>query len=151
MRKTNFSLTQRLIIRGRQAAYKSKTSSPYLSSDGIAENCGLAIQTENDLIEFSRLTSIPQIVFCKSSLVPNLKNNLISSTPKRILVAGNSDHKFHSKVMLPSKVFHNFYLQNSFISDNKNIFTLPIGIENLSIGINGLKKTLLMLKIGIRN
>jgi hypothetical protein len=140
MRKTNFSLAQRLIIRGRQTAYKSKTSSPYISSDGIAENCGLVIQTEHELQEFSRLRSIPNIVYCKSSLVSHLNNSLISPTEKRILVAGNCDYEFHSKVMLPSNIFHNFYLQNSFISDNKNIFTLPIGIENLSIGINGLKK-----------
>ena len=61
---------------------------------------------------------------------------------KSILIAGNSDYEFKSIKDLPFSSFERFFLQNSFISDNKNIFTLPIGIENLRIGINGLPSNL---------
>ena len=47
--------------------------------------------------------------------------------------------------MIPDKLpasVRALFLQNSFISDNKRIFTLPIGIENLRWGVNGHPKLL---------
>jgi hypothetical protein len=62
------------------------------------------------------------------------------------LIAGNSDYDFTALTQLPHNGFESFYLQNSLISNGKNIFTLPIGIENLSIGINGLPNNLKVTK-----
>jgi hypothetical protein len=59
-----------------------------------------------------------------------------------VLIAGNSDFDFQAKNDLPFENFQHFFLQNSFISDGMKVHTLPIGVENLRIGINGLPKYL---------
>lgn len=55
----------------------------------------------------------------------------------RVVIAAGSDREFHE---IPSGIPNSaraLFLQNSFISDNNRIFTLPIGLEDASIGING--------------
>lgn len=86
------------------------------------------------------------IVFCRSDLAHELSRLSLINGPRRTLIAGNSDHDFTALTQLPHNGFESFYLQNSLISNGKNIFTLPIGIENLSIGINGLPNNLKVTK-----
>lgn len=57
----------------------------------------------------------------------------------KILICGNSDFNFLSPPNLPKSVVK-CYLQNSAVSDDKTIFTLPIGLENLALGRAGLKR-----------
>lgn len=57
-------------------------------------------------------------------------------SPRVIVVAG-SDREFHE---VPSGIPDSaraVFLQNSFVSDNDRIFTLPIGLEDARLGING--------------
>lgn len=56
----------------------------------------------------------------------------------KIIFCGNSDFNFQSSLNLPRSVIR-CYLQNSAISDNKFVFTLPIGLENLALGRSGLR------------
>jgi len=56
-----------------------------------------------------------------------------------IIICGNSDFNFEKAITLPSSV-KKCFLQNSAISDSKRIFTLPIGLENLSLGRSGIPK-----------
>jgi hypothetical protein len=56
----------------------------------------------------------------------------------KVIISGNGDHEFHSPPTdLPASVKH-LFLQNSFVSDDQLISTLPIGIENFRFGVNGL-------------
>jgi hypothetical protein len=55
----------------------------------------------------------------------------------KVIITGNSDYEFHEIPRnIPTSV-RALFLQNSFISDNKFIFTIPIGIENFRLGVNG--------------
>jgi hypothetical protein len=54
-----------------------------------------------------------------------------------VIIAGNSDFEFKSELLDVPNSVKAVYLQNSFISDNKRFFTLPIGIENFRLGVNG--------------
>lgn len=142
MSRSTYSLLQRVAIKGRQVAYKNRFSEPYLSGAAFANLADLVVRDEIDLKAFSELRSIPRITFCRSDLVNQLGNNHVKQNHGHILIAGNGDFDFNNSASLPHGIFQTFYLQNSSISDNKKIFTLPIGVENLSLGINGLPKNL---------
>ena len=142
MARSNFSITERLAIRARQIAYRSRNSSPYLSGDAFARLADIVISNEKQLGSYLDSSQDHRIIFCRSDYLSELKISDLNRGQKRILIAGNSDYDFTDINQLPQGLFQRFYLQNSFISNNKDIFTLPIGIENLSIGINGLPKNL---------
>jgi hypothetical protein len=142
MSKSTYYLLQRVAIKGRQVAYKNRVSEPYLSGAAFANLADLVIRDEIDLKAFLELQLIPRITFCRSDLVTQLRNKHIKQNNGQILIAGNGDFDFNDSATLPHGNFQTFYLQNSSISDNKKIFTLPIGVENLSLGINGLPKNL---------
>jgi hypothetical protein len=146
MSKSSFSIPQRVAIKYRQVIYRNRSSEPYLSGDAFANLADLVVYSESDLQVFSTLRVIPRVTFCRSDLVTQLKNENVEQNQGRILIAGNGDFDFSESSLLPRNIFQAFYLQNSTISDNKEIFTLPIGVENLSLGINGLTKNLRSLK-----
>ena len=146
MSKSSFSLVQRLLIRGRQLKFRNSISSPFISGGALASICDFVINKESDLDAFVRHDRSSRIVFCRSDLAHELSRLSLTNGPRRTLIAGNSDYDFTALTQLPHNGFESFYLQNSLISDGKNIFTLPIGIENLSIGINGLPNNLKVTK-----
>jgi len=146
MAKTHFSIFQRALIKYRQKLYRGKTNFPYLSGDGFAALADFRVENLNDLENFSKMNTVPKIIFAKSNLVQDLLNIKKESDSKHILLAGNDDFNFETIPIYSKSVFSRIYLQNSLISDNKNIFTLPIGVENISIGINGLPHNLQMTK-----
>ena len=146
MSKSSFSLVQRLLIRGRQLKFRNSISSPFISGGALASICDFVINKESDLDAFVRHDRSSHIVFCRSDLAHELSRLSLTNGPRRTLIAGNSDYDFTALTQLPHNGFESFYLQNSLISNGKNIFTLPIGIENLSIGINGLPNNLKVTK-----
>ena len=146
MSKSSFSLAQRLLIRGRQLKFRNSISSPFISGGALASICDFVINKESDLDAFVRHDRSSHIVFCRSDLAHELSRLNLTNGPRRTLIAGNSDYDFTALTQLPHNGFESFYLQNSLISNGKNIFTLPIGIENLSIGINGLPNNLKVTK-----
>ena len=146
MSKSSFSLAQRLLIRGRQLKFRNSISSPFISGGALASMCDFVINRESDIDAFLRHDGSSRKVFCRSDLVHELSRLSLTNGPRRTLIAGNSDYDFTALTQLPHNGFESFYLQNSLISNGKNIFTLPIGIENLSIGINGLPNNLKVTK-----
>jgi len=81
--------------------------------------------------------STAEVIFCKSdelSLLFRLYGDRIKA---KVIITGNSDFEFHEVPKnIPASV-RAMFLQNSFISDNEFIFTVPIGIENFRLGVNG--------------
>jgi hypothetical protein len=55
------------------------------------------------------------------------------------IFAGSTDLDFTDEGCLRLRSDKTLFLQNSYISDNDRIFTLPIGIEDYSKALNGLK------------
>lgn len=138
----NFSTSQKLRIRFNQFRYRSKTSNPYLSGDAFREISDIAIESLQDITDKINSNLHGNIIFCKSDLLDDLITSLGSHQLGLSLIAGNSDRNFESEISKSLECFDSLYLQNSLISDNKRIFTLPIGVENLRLGINGLPKNL---------
>jgi hypothetical protein len=82
-----------------------------------------------------------EVIFCKSEEL----ELLFGEHPKikaKVVICGNSDFEFHKIPIGIPKSIRALFLQNSFISDNHSIFTLPIGLENFRWGVNGNPKFL---------
>jgi hypothetical protein len=133
-------LNHRIKARLFRVKYRSSTSYPYLSGDSFASLADLVIDSEllRDPIILLQEIRGKRIVFCPSHLLEDLISLTENGAEVKILIVGNGDKNFHT--LSPSiKRFANFsFIQNSFISDAENIFTLPIGLENMRLGVNGM-------------
>ena len=118
MTKSTFNLPVRMLIKLRQLRYRNSISSPFISGDGLASICDFIINNPSDLDAFVRYDRNSRVVFCRSDLVPELSRTNFVSSPRRTLIAGNSDHDFTSLSQIPHHGFESFHLQNSFISNN---------------------------------
>ncbi len=120
-----------------------RTSTPFLTVDAFAEFADFRFNPVSWRISElnSKAINAAEIVFCKGEeLEPMLQ--AYPNLSAKVIICGNSDYEFHAiPNKLPSSV-RAIFLQNSFISDNQRIFTLPIGIENLRWGVNGHPKLL---------
>ena len=135
-------LSSRIKARAFRTIYRSSTSYPYLSGDAFASVVDLVVDFR--LISNRRLLahkiSTSRTVFCPSHLVDELIILAENSLCVDILIVGNGDRNFDSRIIWHSKFARYYFLQNSYISDNHRIFTLPIGLENKRLGVNGLIK-----------
>ena len=118
---------------------KNRTSYPYLSGDAFAEIADFCIDSSECLNSSETVIQLQkaETIFCKSELLEDLLEKYFDTITARVIICGNSDYEFSKPLeSIPASVKY-FYLQNSYISDSIRIFTLPIGIENFKIGING--------------
>ena len=125
-----------LNVRGKQILYKNHTSSPFLSGDAIANVCDVSIfaRKKFSTAQIAQAKSI----FCPSDRLEDLLENWADLISAKVLIFGNTDRDFFNLGCdFPTSV-KSVYLQNSHIS-NSFFHTLPIGIENLRYGRNGLK------------
>ena len=131
------SIASAFATRSRRLINIGRTSEPFISGDFYASITDLVIEEiplSNKAI--SKLKSA-RVLFVKSELLREFLLKYGNSISAEIIICGNSDFDFMQPLAFPKSV-KRVFLQNSFISDNKLIFTLPIGIENLRLSINGL-------------
>jgi hypothetical protein len=122
-------------VRARQLMYRNRTSEPYISGDSIAKACDFELykNRKNSKKEIVDAKSI----FCSSEKLEQMLDEFGDVINAKVLVLGNSDRDFFEvRSSFPESV-KVVYLQNSHISDGF-FQTLPIGIENLRHGRNGL-------------
>lgn len=123
-------------VKMNQLRFRGKINSPFLSGDGFAGLCDLIFPSkEFDDIRVSRAQSI----FCQSDFLEEFLERYRYAIKAQTLILGNSDRDFYEfNHDLPTSVTK-VLLQNSHLSGTK-FQVLPIGIENLSLGRNGLTK-----------
>jgi hypothetical protein len=122
-------------VRIRQQIYRRKTNYPFLSGDSFAIACDVSVDPnfKNSKTKLSDANSI----FCPSEKIEEFLAECGDLISAKVLVLGNTDRDFYEiPCEFPSSI-KRVYMQNSHISDE--LFrTLPIGIENLRYGQNGL-------------
>ena len=97
----------------------------------------------NDLSKLdNRKLCKAEILFIPSHHVGEILGNYESLLNCKVLLAGNSDFEFRNTNLSFPKNMKYAFLQNSFISDDIRIFTIPIGIENMALARNGFKSTM---------
>jgi hypothetical protein len=78
-----------------------------------------------------------KIIFCRSHELQEFLNLYFGKLTAKVIITGNSDHEFHEMPKNIPESVRALFLQNSYISDNTFVYTLPIGLENLRLGVNG--------------
>ena len=115
-----------------------RTSSPYISGDAFSDMADFVFNPPRWRYFRGKDTiSTALIIFCKSEELSLLFDRHHDEINAKVIITGNSDFEFHHipKNIPPS--VRAMFLQNSFISDNRFIFSIPIGIENFRLGVNG--------------
>jgi hypothetical protein len=126
---------QNIQVRIKQQVYKNKTSYPFLSGDSFATACDFSFDNHTQ-ISITNL-EIANSIFCHSDRLEAFLEANWDQISAKVLVLGNSDRDFYQfPSSLPPSI-QSVFLQNSHISDDF-FTTLPIGLENLRLGRNGI-------------
>jgi hypothetical protein len=135
----NFSHRRYFAIQLRKLFNKYKTNSPYLSQGTFSKLCSIRVLKERDIHRQNRLSKTPISVFVKSDLIEQFFEKHWAREEVKILFTGSSDRNFEKIPNIPKNI-EMWFCQNSAISDNRRIFTLPIGLEDISLGRAGRPK-----------
>ena len=116
-----------------------RDSSPFLSGDAFSKIADVHIGGSKwrNRNPTSDQISRARVIYCRSDLLQDFLNSFTNPINAKVIISGNSDHEFHTPIENIPDSISALFLQNSFISDNRRIFTLPIGIENFRFGVNG--------------
>lgn len=132
-----YSLKTRLKQKLLQVIVQDSVSEPYLSQAFFRSLADMVITREEDL----ERASFPEcrILYVKSNFLEEYLTKFGSRISPTIIISGSSDTPIDFPISnyLPNSV-EKAFVQNSFVSDCKKIFTLPIGVEDLSLALNGL-------------
>lgn len=127
-------------VYSKRAIFRNLNSKPYLSGDLFADNADyvhMPLPFRYNRSWYKDLKSA-QVIFCPSETLQEFLQGFGKELTAKVIISGNGDHEFHKQLTdIPTSIKH-LFIQNSFISDNKLISTLPIGIENFRFGVNGL-------------
>lgn len=116
-----------------------RLSWPYLTVDAFARLAEVYISPPRFFVKPPTDHEIrnAKVIFCPSDKLEEFLSTHKNSINPNVIISGNSDYEFHvTPENIPNSV-QMLLLQNSFISDNKRIFTMPIGVENFRFGVNG--------------
>jgi len=130
----DFSRSRYINIGVRKFLLQARNSRPYLSSEAISQVCDLSILDTKSLFRFKSKQHYSNIhsVFVKSDLLETYLEILHDNFNPEILVTGHSDRNFLRLEQFPKNV--KLWLCQNSAADDPRIRTLPIGIENLSLG-----------------
>jgi hypothetical protein len=122
-----------------RAANWRRNNSPLLSGDSFGDLCDYVAyppRFRNIAQKYKDLKEA-RVIFCPSDKLEQFFYEFSGIIQAKVVIAGNSDHEFHDRPINIPRSVKALYLQNSFVSDDSFIFTLPIGLENLKLGMNG--------------
>lgn len=125
-------------IYSRRVIRRGKNSFPYISIDSFKSNVEYVVPPLNLLRNSNQFRRIKEAktLFVPSLYLEEFLDHYEKCITAKVIVSGNSDTEFHKSLKLPSCV-NLLLLQNSYISDQERVQTLPIGLENYSLGLNG--------------
>jgi hypothetical protein len=126
-----------------------RISWPYLSVDAFSKLADVHVFAPRYFTKKPSENEIRSagIIFCPSDRLQEFLDQYKGLIAPKVIISGNSDFEFHEEPKnIPSSV-QKLLLQNSYISDNTRIFTMPIGIENFRFGVNGNPRNISYSKI----
>ena len=119
-----------------------QNSSPYISGDAFADFCDFVYRPPKFRSFRAQRRSIDgaETIYVVGTDFPQFVKDFGTTLNPSAIIIGNSDFEYKN---FDNSLFGShtrIFSQNSFVSDNIKIFTIPIGIENLRLGQNGLHK-----------
>jgi len=115
-----------------------RNSHPFISGDAFADLADYVYKPPR-WRNYNKNLSISdaEVIFCRSHELQEMLDTYSEILTAKVLIASNSDFEFRELPRnIPTSV-KALFLQNSFISDNIFVFTIPIGVENFRLGVNG--------------
>lgn len=137
--KTGFNRRELISIRVNSFLRRNKTSDPYLSGDAISQVADVSVYSydfDGPGVSIEKLLNA-KIVFCVIHKLDEMLSDHGSRLKAQVIICGNDDFEIHKIPENLPKNLRLLLLQNSFVSDGELIQTLPIGIENYRISVNG--------------
>ena len=127
-------------VYSKRAVLRNFNSRPFLSGDLFCDNADYVFRPTEMRLNRSWYKSLKnaKVIFCKGSDLDDFLSEYSDVITAKVILAGNSDRDFYEEPKVIPKSVKHLFLQNSFISDGKKFSTLPIGIENIRYGVNGL-------------
>jgi len=145
--KTGFNKRELFSIRVNSFLRRNKTSNPYLSGDAISQLADVSVYSydfDGPGVSIEKLLEA-KIVFCVIHKLDEMLSDFGPRLKAKVIICGNDDFEIHRVPEKLPKYLRLLLLQNSFLSDGELIQTLPIGIENYRISVNGDPKQLIPL------
>ena len=130
-------LTKIIRVINRGIFLRNRDNSPFLSGDSFAKLVEYYVygKQKNKSVDLAKLRDAKTLFVPGDKISEFLKvykDNIFA----RVMIIGNSDENFDTPLELP-KCLKLVLCQNSTISDDKKIFTLPIGLENRRLAKSG--------------
>jgi len=134
-----------LVILSRRLIYRNRTSYPYISGDAFSKIVDYSPLGRNGLQspDLKRLREARSI-FLPGHLLRHFFQVYNAEVNAKVLVTGNSDENFTTIPELPNSIKY-WFSQNLALRETRTslkVATIPIGLENLSLGRSGLIKYL---------
>lgn len=124
-------------IYAKRAIRWRRNSHPFISGDAFADFADYVYNPPRWRDFNSVSIEDAKIIFARSEDLQPLFSDFKNRISASIIITGNSDYEFHEPIRnIPASV-RALFLQNSYISDNLKIFSIPLGIEDFRWGVNG--------------
>jgi hypothetical protein len=118
--------------------YWRRNSTPFLSGDLFADNSDISFYSPLFRRKHpeGRLIREARVIFCPSHKLEDFLSEYGSMVTAKVLILGNSDRDFNEfDFRLPNSIKAVFAQNLNMVSNELHV--LPIGIENLRLGVNG--------------
>lgn len=115
------------------------TTWPYVSGDSFQKLASFSVSTKEDLKKCNGLIlDQSRIVFIRSDIFDDFLLEASSFlTGRHVLITGNGDTDFEKLPESLSTKKFKWFAQNASILNDSRVTTIPIGIENISLGNHG--------------
>lgn len=125
------------LVKLRRRLYANRHSTPFISADAYASIAQYhPYGRRGDEVIDRQLLAEAESLFVNSDRFDQLLSEYGASISARVLITGNGDRNWEAMPELPNSVSL-WLVQNSSVT-NPRVKTLPIGLENLSLGQRGL-------------
>lgn len=116
-----------------------RNSSPYVSGDAFADLADVVFNPPHYRGKAPSLKELKEasVIFVRSHDLHSFLETYSGMLSAKVIIAGNSDFEFRKHDLNIPKSTRLLLMQNSFLSGDSRIRTLPIGIENFRFGVNG--------------
>ena len=118
---------------------KHKNSAPFLSGDYFRSISDVSVFDKRDPdVDVKKLSSA-KVIFVGGGCVEQFISEYDSHIKAKVLILGNADRDYSFEIKELPKSIERIYAQNLDFFDER-FHLLPIGLENLSISVNGFPK-----------
>ena len=129
--------SQKLCNKIGRTIHSGRTTFPFLSGDVFARNSDFEIPISFTLSKkLAERVKASKVIFCNGYQVEKFLESMGGDLGGKILIVGNSDKDWFNFPIENAPTVKAIFLQNSFVEDER-VFTLPIGVENLTYFRNG--------------